>query len=49
VFPANENVTLEPEFVQYATIAENPITIDPSLIDANRTDWIERWNAAVLR
>ncbi len=49
VFPANADVELEPEFVQYATIAENPITIDPTLIDANRTDWIERWNAAVLR
>lgn len=49
VFPANADVELEPEFVQYATIASNPITIDPALIDANRTDWIERWNAAVLR
>lgn len=49
VFPANENVELEPEFVQYATIAEEPITIDPALIEANRTEWIERWNAAVLR
>ena len=49
VFPANENVELAPEFEQYAAIPDDPITIDPSLIDANRTDWIERWNAAVLR
>ena len=49
VFPANENVELAPEFERYATIPDDPITIDPSLIDANRTDWIERWNAAVLR
>jgi len=49
VFPANETVELEPEFVQYATIPDDPIVIDPALIDANRTDWIERWNAAVLR
>jgi thiamine transport system substrate-binding protein len=49
VFPANESVELEPEFELYAAIPDDPITIDPSLIDANRTDWIERWNAAVLR
>ena len=49
VFPANENVELAPEFERYATIPDDPITIDPSLIDANRTDWIERWNAVVLR
>jgi thiamine transport system substrate-binding protein len=49
VFPANEDVELDPVFVEYASIPENPIVIDSSLIDANRTDWIERWNAAVLR
>ncbi len=49
VFPVNSNVELEPEFVQFATIPEDPITIDPTLVDANRTEWIERWNAAVLR
>ncbi len=49
VFPANDAVELDPVFEQYATIAENPVAIDPMLIDANRTDWIERWNAAVLR
>ena len=49
VFPANDDVELEPEFIQFATIPESPITIDPTLVDANRTEWIERWNAAVLR
>jgi thiamine transport system substrate-binding protein len=49
VFPANDSVALEPEFERYAAIPDDPITIDPSLIDANRTDWIERWNAVVLR
>ena len=49
VYPANTGVELETEFELYATIPDDPITIDPSLIDANRTDWIERWNAAVLR
>ena len=49
VFPANPAVELDPTFTDFATIAENPITIDPLLIDENRTEWIERWNAAVLR
>ena len=49
VFPANENVELDPAFVQYAAIPSEPITIAPELIEANRIDWIERWNAAVLR
>ena len=49
VFPANESVELDPIFTQFATIADDPVAIDPMLIDANRTDWIERWNAAVLR
>lgn len=49
VFPANESVELETEFELYAAIPDEPITIDPGLIDANRTDWIERWNAVVLR
>lgn len=49
VFPANDSVELEIEFELYAAIPDDPITIDPSLIDANRTDWIERWNTVVLR
>ena len=49
VFPANDSVELETEFELYAAIPDEPITIDPTLIDSNRTDWIERWNAVVLR
>jgi thiamine transport system substrate-binding protein len=49
VFPANPNVELDPAFVDFATVPDDPIEIDPRLIEANRTDWIERWNSAVLR
>lgn len=49
VFPVNRAVELEPAFIDFATIPDAPITIDPILIDANRTEWIERWNAVVLR
>jgi thiamine transport system substrate-binding protein len=47
VFPANPDVELEPEFVQFATIPDDPLTIAPAEIDANRADWIERWMAIV--
>ncbi len=49
VFPVNPAVELDQAFVDYATIPDAPTTIDPILIDTNRTEWIERWNAAVLR
>ncbi|NNE12583.1 MAG: thiamine ABC transporter substrate-binding protein [Ilumatobacter sp.] len=49
VFPVNPAVELQTEFVEFAAIPDDPITLDPQLIDANRTDWIERWNAVVLR
>ncbi len=49
VFPVNPAVELEPAFADFATIPDAPTIIDPILIDTNRTEWIERWNAAVLR
>ena len=47
VFPVNPDVQLAQEFVDHATIPTAPLSVDPALIDANRTDWIERWTAAV--
>ncbi len=47
VFPVDPDVELAPEFEQFATIPTDPLTIDPDVIDANRTDWIERWTAIV--
>lgn len=47
VFPVNENAQLPDVFVEHATIADNPATIDPFAIEENRTDWIEAWTDAV--
>ena len=47
VFPANPNVSLDPAFVDYATIPADPLTLDPALIDANREGWIDRWTELV--
>ena len=47
VFPVNPDVTLDPAFVDYATIPADPLTLDPAVIDANREAWIDRWTALV--
>ena len=47
VFPVNPQVTLDPAFVEYATIPDDPLTLDPAVIDANRERWIERWTELV--
>jgi thiamine transport system substrate-binding protein len=47
VFPVNPAVTLDPAFVQYATIPADPLTLEPAVIDANREDWIDRWTEIV--
>ncbi len=48
VYPANGDVELPPEFVEYAVIPEQPRTVDPDDIDAHRAEWIDQWTAAVL-
>lgn len=46
VFPVNPAVELETEFTDHATIPADPLTMDPATIDANRSDWIDRWTTA---
>jgi thiamine transport system substrate-binding protein len=43
VFPVNRSVELQPEFVQYATIPSDPLTLDPARIEAGRSEWIDAW------
>jgi len=49
VFPVNPNAQLQPEFVDYLAVPENPVVLDPALIAANRERWIEAWTEVVLR
>lgn len=49
VFPVNENVALDPIFVEYLAIAEEPVILDSSAIAENREKWIEAWTEVVLR
>jgi thiamine transport system substrate-binding protein len=49
VFPVNSLAKLDATFVQYLVSPENPITLDPARIAANREKWINQWTETVLR
>jgi thiamine transport system substrate-binding protein len=49
VWPANQDVALPPAFTDYAVRADDPATLDPETIAANREAWIDQWTDIVLR
>lgn len=49
VFPANQEAELPDVFVEWADIPEEPATVRPDEIDANREEWIQNWTEVVLR
>ena len=49
VFPANADVALPEVFTANATIPDDPRSLDPAAIAANREAWIETWTNTVLR
>jgi thiamine transport system substrate-binding protein len=49
VFPANSVAVLPEVFVRFAEILENPATLEPIAIEANRETWIRAWTRTVLR
>jgi len=48
MYPVNTDASLPQEFTQYAQTAPQPATLDPTVIAANRDQWIADWTAAVL-
>lgn len=48
VHPANTEVSLPEVFVEHAVVPATPLTVDPALIEANRTAWIDAWTETVL-
>jgi thiamine transport system substrate-binding protein len=48
VYPTNEAVALPTEFLDFAVIPEQSRTLDPDVIDANRSTWIDEWTELVL-
>ena len=47
VYPANNEAALPAEFIEWGPLVDDALTIDPEMIEANRDDWTERWNAIV--
>ncbi len=49
VYPANSDVELPAEFVQFGVTVDDPLVLAPADIEANRSAWTERWTEIVLR
>lgn len=49
VAPANADVALPELYQAHAAKIADPLTLSPSEIEANRSDWTERWAEIVLR
>lgn len=48
VYPANGEAVLPDAFVEFGQLADNPATLAPADIEANREVWTERWVELVL-
>ena len=49
VFPVNRRAELPPEFVEFATVPEDPLELPHEQIGANRDRWVKEWTRIVLR
>lgn len=49
VSPANADVALPELYQAHAAVVTEPLFVDPATIEANRSDWTERWAEIVLR
>lgn len=49
VYPANETAVLPDVFAEHSLIPDNPATVSPADITANRETWIEAWTETVIR
>ena len=48
VYPANTTVDLPQEFTDHAVVPGDPRSLDPAMIDENRSAWIDEWTELVL-
>ncbi|WP_236623341.1 thiamine ABC transporter substrate-binding protein [Demequina mangrovi] len=48
VYPVSTSVEVPAEWAEFAPLAEDPFTLDPTEIDAHRDEWIDAWTATVL-
>lgn len=48
VYPTNQAVELPQEFFDFAVVPEISRSIDPAVVDAERSTWIDEWTELVL-
>jgi thiamine transport system substrate-binding protein len=48
VFPVNPNASLPEAFIEHVDVPDQPASLPPELIEANREAWINAWLEAVL-
>ena len=48
VYPTNRAVALPPEFIDFAVVPDESRSLDPAVIDAERSTWIDEWTDLVL-
>jgi thiamine transport system substrate-binding protein len=49
VFPVRPEVELPEVFALFAVVPEEPLTLDPALIETNREEWVAAWDEVTLR
>lgn len=49
VFPVVDDAVLPAVFEDDAVVPDEPYTIDPATVAANRADWVQRWTDIVMR
>lgn len=49
VYPVNSNAALPEEFIKYSQAPQQPATLSPEEIAANRDQWIQAWTDVVLK
>ena len=49
VYPVNPIAALPDTFTEYAQTPEQPATLSPDEIAANRDEWIRAWTEVVLK
>jgi thiamine transport system substrate-binding protein len=48
MYPVNPSAQLPLEFTRWAQVADQPATLDPAAIGANREIWIAAWTETIL-
>jgi thiamine transport system substrate-binding protein len=48
VYPVNPAAKLPDVFVKYAQVTDQPATLEPAVIAANRDQWVQAWTETVL-